>query len=85
MFEERPRNEAPIAGSRMFAAASATVNVGKQATRQVGRGRKALVAIILYFQAVLWGFGALASMTTAGSIGQVLFTLALGCLISGGF
>ena len=84
MFEKRPA-EAPRQTSRVFDSASALVDVGKASTRAVSNVGKRLGGLMLYFQAVIWGFGALGAMATANSTGHMLGMLAIGCAISGGF
>jgi hypothetical protein len=81
MFDTRP-SEAKVTTSRVFDTSRAAVDVGTRSTRMINYGIR---AIMCYVQAVIWGFGALATSVTAGSLGRMLFVLALGCLISGGF
>ena len=83
MFDQRPSDAAPMT-SRAFETARAVVDLGTRSTRAVSNGGKRLSGVFFYFQAVVWGVGALGSMATADTLGQKLFVLLLGCVISGG-
>jgi len=83
MFDKRP-SDATVTTSRVFETAKAVVDVGMRTPRMVNNGRKRIGAILCYMQAVIWGIGALSALSTSETLGQMLFVLALGCLISGG-
>ena len=84
MFDARP-SEAKVTTSRVFDTTRAVVDVGMRSRRMVNNGIKRTGAIMCYIQAVIWGFGALGTLSSADTLGKMLFVLALGCLISGGF
>jgi hypothetical protein len=84
MFEQRPM-DAKTADSRVFDTASTMADIGVRATRAIDNGRKRLGAAICYFQAFVWGIGALHAMSMAPTAGRTLFAFLFGCVVSGGF
>jgi hypothetical protein len=84
MFEQRPM-DAKNTNSRVFDSASDMADIGVRVARAIDTGRKRLAAVICYFQAFIWGIGALHAMSTAPTAGRTLFAFLFGCVVSGGF